>query len=115
MGEAPAILLIEDELRLRNNLQILLEGEGYKVTTACNGAEGIAKAKAESYDLVITDLVMPQMSGREVVERLRANAPGVRVICASGFVRNGSEEDETYLQKPFTSQDLLRKVKQAFN
>ena len=75
MGEAPAILLIEDELRLRNNLQILLEGEGYKVTTACNGAEGIAKAKAEG-----------RYRGRKPTARARAaevkalKADGVRPI-----------------------------------
>jgi CheY-like chemotaxis protein len=62
---------------------------------------------------VITDLVMPQMSGREVIERLRQHAPDVKIICASGFVRTGIDDEDTYLQKPFTSQDLLRKVKQA--
>lgn len=64
--------------------------------------------------MVITDLVMPQMSGREVIEQLRKIKPSVKVICASGYMRTtGPEEEETYLQKPFASQDLLRKVKQV--
>jgi two-component system cell cycle sensor histidine kinase/response regulator CckA len=62
---------------------------------------------------VITDLVMPQMSGREVIERMRQHTPDVKIICASGFIRTGADDEDTYLQKPFTSQDLLRKVKQA--
>ena len=65
---------------------------------------------------MITDLVMPQMSGRELIERLRRIAPELKVICASGFVRPPStEEQENYLQKPFASQDLLRKVKQVLS
>jgi two-component system cell cycle sensor histidine kinase/response regulator CckA len=111
------ILMIDDEDLLLTMGEMVLSSYGYRVLTANSGQKGLdlfAKCRGE-IDLVITDLVMPQMSGREVVERLRANAPEVRVICASGFVRNGGEEDESYLQKPFTSQDLLRKVKQAFN
>jgi CheY-like chemotaxis protein len=80
MGEAPAILLIEDELRLRNNLQILLEGEGYRVTTAQNGAEGIAKVKAAPYDLVITDIVMPEVDGFQVMDYLKTHLPDTVVL-----------------------------------
>jgi len=65
---------------------------------------------------VITDLVMPQMGGRELIERLRRMSPRIKIICASGFVRPPStEQDENYLQKPFASQDLLRKVKQVLS
>ena len=70
----------------------------------------------DEIDLVITDLVMPQMSGREVIERLRRISPEVKIICMSGFVRPASgDENENYLQKPFASQDLLRKVKQVLS
>jgi CheY-like chemotaxis protein len=56
------------------------------------------------------------MSGREFIERLRQMEPRVRVLCCSGYVRpTTSEEDDMYLQKPFTSQDLLRKVKLALS
>ena len=57
MVEQPAILLIEDEARLRDNLHTLLQSEGYRVTTAQNGAEGIKCLRKESFALVITDLV----------------------------------------------------------
>jgi CheY-like chemotaxis protein len=67
-------------------------------------------------DLVISDLVMPQMSGRELIEHLHRLSPATPVICSSGYIRPAHlEEDEAYLQKPFTSQDLLRKVKQALS
>jgi DNA-binding response OmpR family regulator len=62
--------------------------------------------------LVITDLVMPGMSGRELVDRLRRLSPTVPILCTSGYVRQGSDaDDETYLRKPFTSQELLRRVR----
>ena len=65
-------------------------------------------------DLVITDLVMPAMSGRELVEHIRRLSPAMRIICTSGYVwPAGQETNGAYLQKPFTSQELLLKVKQA--
>ena len=65
-------------------------------------------------DLVITDLVMPGMSGRELIERIRQVSPETRILCTSGYVwPAGQENDGAYLQKPFTSQELLLKVKEA--
>ena len=86
--------------------------------SANSGAKAleIFTEKSAEIDLVITDLVMPQMSGRELIERIRRHSPNVKVICASGFVRPPStEERQNYLQKPFASQDLLRKVKQVLS
>jgi CheY-like chemotaxis protein len=109
------VLLIDDEDLLLTMGETVLSAYGYRVLTANTGQKGLDLFSkcASDIDLVITDLVMPQMSGREVIDRLRETAPHVKVICASGFMRNGGEEDEAYLQKPFTSQDLLRKVKQV--
>ena len=55
MPQQPSILLIEDEANLRHNLGVLLEGEGYRVISAEDGAEGIRKLQEELFDLVITD------------------------------------------------------------
>ena len=111
------ILIIDDEDLLLTMGEMILSSYGYTVLTAASGQKAleIFESRMGEIDLVITDLVMPQMSGRELMERLRALEPGIRIVCASGYMRSGTsvEEDESYLQKPFTSQDLLQKVKQA--
>lgn len=112
------ILMVDDEDLLLTMGEMVLTSFGYRVLTASSGAQAleIFAERAQEIDLVITDLVMPQMSGREVIERLRRISPQIKVICASGFVRPpASEENENYLQKPFASQDLLRKVKQVLS
>lgn len=109
------ILMVDDEDLLLTMGEMVLSSYGYRVLTANNGQKALDLFYkcSKDIDLVITDLVMPQMSGREVVEKLREHTPDVKIICASGFIRYGGEDEETYLQKPFTSQDLLRKVKQV--
>jgi len=63
---------------------------------------------------VMTDLVMPSMSGRELVEHIRQRRPDTRILCTSGYVWPGGQEKESdYLKKPFTAQELLLKVKQT--
>ncbi|MGZ8900535.1 MAG: response regulator, partial [Limisphaerales bacterium] len=112
------ILMIDDEDLLLTMGEMVLSSFGYKVITANSGAKAleIFANKSAEIDLVITDLVMPQMSGRELIERLRRHVPHLKVICASGFVRPpASEDQQNYLQKPFASQDLLRKVRQVLS
>jgi two-component system NtrC family sensor kinase len=107
MAESAAILLIEDEPRLRHNLQILLEGEGYRVETAQNGSEGIKKASEEPYDLVITDIVMPEINGFQVMDHLKTNLPDTVVLAITGYVSTESAVQALrrgaydYLSKPF--------------
>jgi CheY-like chemotaxis protein len=112
------ILMVDDEDLLLTMGQTILSAYGYNVLTANNGQKAIdIISKGEpQIDLLITDLVMPTMSGRELVEQVRRLAPFIRVICSSGYVRPSNEDQEntSYLQKPFTSQDLLLKVKHAF-
>jgi CheY-like chemotaxis protein len=113
MGEQPFILLIEDEARLRDNLQALLHSEGYQVMVAQNGAEGIKRLRHESYDLVITDLVMPEIDGFQVLEYLKAYAPETVVVVMTAYVSAGSVIDALrkgaydYLSKPFEF-DLMK-------
>jgi two-component system cell cycle sensor histidine kinase/response regulator CckA len=110
------ILMVDDEDLLLTMGQTILSAYGYRVLTATGGQKAldILAQKESQVDLVITDLVMPAMSGRELVEHIRKASPETRIICTSGYVwPAGQENDGTYLQKPFTSQDLLLKVKQA--
>ena len=113
-GGSQTILMVDDEDLLLTMGQTVLSSFGYKVTTASSGAkalEAISNATTP-IDLVITDLVMPEMSGRELIEQIQLRLPGVPVLCTSGFVRpSGSDERACYLAKPFTSQQLLRRVK----
>ncbi len=110
------ILMVDDEDLLLTMGQAILSSFGYKVLTANGGQKALEiLAKEDSdIDLIITDLVMPGMSGRELVEQARQLRPELRVLCTSGYVFSGNEENNsTYLQKPFTSRELLLKVKAA--
>src|SRR5919109_2587056 len=113
MVEQSAILLIEDEARLRENLQLLLESEGYRVTTAQNGREGIKQLREASFDLVITDLVMPEVDGFQVLEYLKTYAQETVVVVMTAYVSADSVIDALrkgaydYLSKPFDL-DLMK-------
>ena len=110
------ILLVDDEDLLLKMGEMVLSSFGYHVLTASNGISALEvfKEKAQEIDLVVTDMVMPQMSGRELIERLSRVSPELKIISMSGFVRPPTnEENSNFLQKPFASQDLLRKVKQV--
>jgi len=110
------ILIVDDEDLILTMAETILSSYGYQVTTAACGDEALKRYdEAEGqFDLVITDMVMPNMGGRELMERLRQRNPKLKIICSTGYVRNSqTASDEGYLLKPFTSQDLLRKVKQS--
>lgn len=113
------ILMVDDEDLLLTMGEMVLNSFGYRVITANNGQRAleILEQGANRIDLLITDLVMPKMSGRELMEKVRIMAPSLPIICTSGYVRSKHAEDseEVYLQKPFSSQDLLLKVKKVLN
>jgi signal transduction histidine kinase len=115
MEDHPTILLIEDELQLRENLQILLQSAGYQVTTATHGEEGCQQIRAHPFDLVITDLVMPGIDGFQVMDYLRGHRPETVVIAMTGYastdsaiqaLRKGAYD---YLTKPLDV-DLMHSV-----
>ena len=110
------ILMVDDEDLLLTMEETILSSYGYRVLTAGSGQKAldlISHATAP-IDLLITDLVMPGMSGRELVEHVRQLSPATRFLCTSGYVWPASQqEDAAYLQKPFTTQELLVKVKQV--
>jgi signal transduction histidine kinase len=115
MEDHPTILLIEDELQLRDNLQVLLQSAGYQVTAAANGAQGIQQIHEQAFDLVITDLVMPGTDGFQVMDFLRVHHPETVVVAITGYVsaesalkalRKGAYD---YLAKPLDV-DLVHSV-----
>lgn len=109
------ILMVDDEDLLLTMGQTILSAYGYNVLTANNGQKAleILSDRSKPIDLVITDMVMPGMSGRELAEQVHLLSPQTRILRTSGFVRPSQDDDSIYLQKPFTSQGLLLKVKDA--
>jgi CheY-like chemotaxis protein len=111
------VLIVDDEELLLTMSEMVLTSFGYHVLTAANGRQAleVIEHPDSHVDLVVTDLVMPHMDGHQLIQRLHTVAPDLRVICTSGNFRPSNRElGVTYLQKPFTSQDLLRVVKETF-
>jgi len=111
------ILLVEDELDLRNVSAEFLSSLGYSVTCASSGPEALnLLASAGQIDLVITDVVMPRMSGREFANQLLQVRPNTRLLYVSGYaddimLHNGISRDGMFLlQKPYSLKQLARKV-----
>jgi CheY-like chemotaxis protein len=98
--------------------QMVLSSFGYRVLTAPSGEAALEIfQKSESpIDLLITDMVMPRMNGRELIEKVRVLSPTTRIVCSTAVVRVSQKKDDLdYLEKPFTTQQLLRKVKEALS
>ncbi|HJZ64122.1 MAG TPA: PAS domain S-box protein [Candidatus Acidoferrum sp.] len=117
------LLLVEDDDAVRELTEEVLSSQGYKVITASGPkqAEEIAAARGKEIDLVVTDVIMPTLSGRELVKRLMAMNPKLRVLYMSGYTDNviaqGGvlEEGLAFLQKPFTPRTLTQKVREVLD
>ncbi|HVO40067.1 MAG TPA: PAS domain S-box protein [Spirochaetia bacterium] len=113
------ILLVEDDDAVRRVTASILESGGYRVTSEKDGPgalDGLSNATAAPH-LLVTDVVMPGMDGKEVARRVCARFPGVRVLFISGYTENAIvhqgvlEEGIAFIPKPFTSADLLQRVR----
>ena len=117
------ILLAEDQEEVRAVMLTALQRHGYTVLIAVNGDDAlrIVREHRGPIHLLITDVVMPAMSGRELVSRMQESHPGIRVMYASGYtddavVRHGVlESGVIFLQKPFTPTALLRKIREVLD
>jgi PAS domain S-box-containing protein len=114
------ILLVEDAELLRPLLVEVLESYGYRVIPAANGADALELLARDrpAIDLLITDVVMPGMNGRELAERIGAELPGLRVLFTSGYpadphIRQSIAEGRVaFIQKPYLADELARTVRQ---
>lgn len=112
------VLVVEDEVGVRSLVRQVLAQSGYQVIEASRGEEAIALSQSlkRPIHLLVTDVIMPQMSGRELATRLAEIHPNIKVLFMSGYtsegiVHNGVlERDTAFLQKPFTPTALARKV-----
>jgi PAS domain S-box-containing protein len=113
------ILLADDEDAIRRVLATMLERNGFKVLTARDGAEAlkVGEQHAGQIDLLVTDMMMPKMHGRELSRRLFSSRPDMRVLFMSGYADNDIiergllDQRMSFIQKPFESSDLVAKVR----
>jgi len=118
---AETILLVEDEDQLRRVAAGILRRSGFQVLEGSNGPEalGIIDKNPEPIDLLMTDVVMPHMNGRELAERVRADRPDIKILFTSGYT-DGILEGElpsgaAFLQKPFTPGALTTKIREILD
>jgi PAS domain S-box-containing protein len=122
-GGTETLLLVEDEAAVRSSARRLLERNGYTVLEARHGGDAlrIADESERPIDLVLTDLVMPEMGGRELVERLRAHRPALKVVFMSGYTEKAIAVDGVmpphtgFVEKPFTVEQLMRRVREILD
>jgi CheY-like chemotaxis protein len=117
------VLLVEDQPSVRTLARLALEAQGYGVLEAPNAERALELGgdMLGTVDLILTDLTMPGMNGRELIERIRSQRPEVKALLVSGFsddaaLQHGDIGDRTsFLQKPFTPATLTRKVRELLD
>ena len=114
---AVKILVVDDEVTIRDSLKMVLEEEGYITSTAANGAEAFKMAQQDYYDIVVTDLKMPEMDGMTLLQKCRHTCPqtSLIIITAHGSLDSAIEALRLgaydYFLKPFDFDDVLLKIK----
>ena len=115
------ILVIEDDDWVRGVVNAALLRDGHVVTEACNGKEGLARYRPETIDLVVTDLIMPEIEGLETIAELKRKFPTIKILAVSGGGRMAPESQlkvaskmgaRGVLAKPFSVEALSAAVQQ---
>jgi CheY-like chemotaxis protein len=122
-GGSETVLLVEDEPMVRELAVATLREEGYTVVEAGNGEEGLRLARQHDgkIDLVLTDVVMPTMGGKEMADALRVSHPDTKVLFTSGYTEDAMGHHGVlrpgivFLQKPYMSATLARKVREVLD
>jgi two-component system cell cycle sensor histidine kinase/response regulator CckA len=116
------ILIVEDETAVRAFARAVLESSGYSLLVASDGEQGLALAAAHAgrLDLLLTDIVMPKVGGRQLAETLRQTRPDLKLLFMSGYTDQPIPADNGganggFLQKPFVALELLRKVRRMLD
>jgi CheY-like chemotaxis protein len=115
------VLVVEDEEEVRALARDVLEMNGYRVLEALDAEDAVRLGESHpgTVDLLITDVVMPRMSGPELARRLRVRRPDLKVLCMSGYPESPAREAEgagnwtAWLQKPFTPDTFMDKVREC--
>lgn len=112
------ILLVEDQEMVQDLVTEILEDEGFKIITACNGVNALEVAKSHegTIDLMLTDVIMPEMNGRDLAAKMHEDKPDLKILFMSGYTgeemrnRGVLEPGTNFIQKPFTPDSLVEKV-----
>jgi CheY-like chemotaxis protein len=112
-----AVLVVEDQQEVLNLLRAMLEGSGYRVQAVSSAEEAVEIVADGEFvpDLLVTDVVMPEMGGVEMASILRERIPDLPVLFMSGYSQERLPDDALFLQKPFDSGHLLALVRQALD
>ena len=119
MAGSASILIIDDDAAVSRTLSLILTRAGYQVSTVTSGRKGLELLSRDEFDLVLTDIIMPELDGIEAIRRIRTDHPGLRIIAMSG----GGQIDKAdflhmaealgadrVLEKPVRSERLLELV-----
>ena len=121
MATAAKIMVVDDEKQICENVEKILSKNNYEVIHATSAKDALTKMAKDSFSLVISDIVMPQMNGQELVERLIPLQPEMKVLFISGYSenvftdRNTLDPGMSYVQKPFTPMELLGRVRHVLD
>jgi signal transduction histidine kinase len=116
-GRGETVLVVEDEPAVRQITARILRHNGYSVLEAASGAEALALAADHHFDMLLTDLVMPQISGPELAQRIQQMHPGIPMLFMSGYSqdilgpRGALDADAPLIQKPFAAPELLKTIR----
>ena len=119
MKGSETILVVEDEEQVRNLVSEMLRFNGYNVLEAANASNALSifDKYSDSINLILTDIVMPQMNGTELIEKILTVYPNMKVLYMSGYTDNVLvgrgllAEEKYFLQKPFSASTLIQKVR----
>jgi DNA-binding response OmpR family regulator len=113
------LLIVDDDTELRTNLSEIMTGAGFQVSAAASGRDAVELAAAEDFDVVLLDLIMPKMSGSDVLVELRRVSPRSKIIMITAFatvenavdaIKRGASD---YVSKPFKIDELLTRVRRV--
>jgi len=116
--EQARILVIDDDVTVRNSHEAVLKANGYEVDVAETGKEAIAKSKAKLYNLALVDLRLPDMDGIELLTSIRETVPKTVKIIITGYpsqenaIEAVNQGADGYIVKPYAMEELLRKIKE---
>jgi two-component system, cell cycle sensor histidine kinase and response regulator CckA len=120
-AQAASVLIVDDESGVRQYVERVLTTAGYRTTVAADCAEALKFAAGSKFDLLLTDVVMPDMTGAALASRIREEDPDLKVLYLTGHPDRLFEEkeaplvQEAFLEKPCSAAGLKQAVSQAIN